>query len=758
MSSLNNLISNLIEQPLLCGVLVLILIATFYFQIKRQGLKRVAIIYSIIFSVLLGFYLFSGDSNLSPESSRLDRLENRILESGSIYDDTNYSDEEELNLLSGRNIGIAFISLVLGLLLYRSNPEKFNIKNLFKKSSDWIRPQRSTTNELGSSDLATAEQIKRWLTKGKKYDTVLPVTDLRGSSGLVTKEGNLVIPAAERNRHILIVAKTGSGKTTKLVLPILYNDCLCPDRSTIIIDSKQEMWHKLSGMTKKYNPDKNIVLFNPLDIVRSLSWNILDKVESDTDCKLIANSVIMATDEPSSKQDSPFFRNSALQVLNAVMNGLLHDPNEKMSMPRIHQLISRGMHYLCDWLEAHPDSIRTSKAFVELARSGSQNADTIMSELSMRLQAWDLQAIRSTTFHDEINIEKIIMEPTLFVVELRESELKMLRPLANVIVVELLRYLTKYAEECPGQTLPRPVGLVIDEFASALGRLPDIHIKLNTLRSRNVSIVAAIQSIGQIKGNYGEDWESVLSGFSTKIFMPSLDFMDSEWASKESGVMTIRYRTTSKGQNRKITENFASRNVGLNEQLQQRQVLTPGEIGRPPGNQATFFLPETPVFQGHLTPFYKVATMRDRISEFNNSSQEIKLRESPIVYEEEVYTPAAGATVGNTELKVGEDGKQIDPWSEEDLWNSLKEIKSNELDWDNTTGDARRWWEAFEQENAKRVALVLKVAQEISQRKSTITDFFLAYVYSNSDNIQATFAYLDYTIHMKAAEDKKVAA
>ena len=167
MSSLNNLISNLIEQPLLCGVLVLILIATFYFQIKRQGLKRVAIIYSIIFSVLLGFYLFSGDSNLSPESSRLDRLENRILESGSIYDDTNYSDEEELNLLSGRNIGIAFISLVLGLLLYRSNPEKFNIKNLFKKSSDWIRPQRSTTNELGSSDLATAEQIKRWLTKGK---------------------------------------------------------------------------------------------------------------------------------------------------------------------------------------------------------------------------------------------------------------------------------------------------------------------------------------------------------------------------------------------------------------------------------------------------------------------------------------------------------------------------------------------------------------------------------------------------------------
>jgi hypothetical protein len=47
---------------------------------------------------------------------------------------------------------------------------------------------------------------------------------------------------------------------------------------------------------------------------------------------------------------------------------------------------------------------------------------------------------------------------------------------------------------------------------------------------------------------------------------------------------------------------------------------------------------------------------------------------------------------------------------------------------------------------------VLKVAQEIQKRGATITDFFLAYVYSNTDNIQATLAYLDYTMHMKVAQ------
>ncbi len=85
------------------------------------------------------------------------------------------------------------------------------------------------------------------------------------------------------------------------------------------------------------------------------------------------------------------------------------------------------------------------------------------------------------------------------------------------------------------------------------------------------------------------------------------------------------------------------------------------------------------------------------------------------------------------------------------LWAALEEIKTQQLDWENTTGDARKWWEAFEEENKTRIALVLKVAQEIAKRGASITDFFLAYVYSNTDNIQATLAYLDYTMHLKAS-------
>lgn len=606
------------------------------------------------------------------------------------------------------------------------------------------RPKRSRGNELGSSDLANKEQIKKWVRDPKKLDTVLYVSGVRGSDGGTVTGNKLSVPNEERNRHMLIIAKTGGGKTTKAILPVLYNDCMCPVRSTIVIDSKPEMWSKLAAMTRKYNPKKKLLLFNPLDTARSLSWNILAKVTDDTDAKLIANTIIMATDQSNAKQDSPFFRNNALQLLNAMMVGLLNDPNDMLSMPRVHELLHSGKNPLCDWLEAHPHAIRNARTFVELARSGSQNADTVLSELGMRLSAWDLSAIRATTALSELDLESLIAEPTLFVVELRESEIEMLRPLANTIVVEILRFLTKRAESFPGAKLPRPVGLVIDEFASALGRLPDIHVKLNTLRSRNVSIVAAIQSVGQIKANYSTDADSVIAGFSSKILMPMLDFQDSEWASKETGTMTVRYKTESSGTNRKIIENFASRNKGTQEQVQQRAVLTPDEIGRPPDNINTFFMPNTPVFQGYLTPYYELPELNSRIENQQSSDKELKIRETPIDYSEKfgespASTPASTSGASSTEIR------------------ELLEQAKKKLDWDNTTGVAREWWEAFETQNAENLATVLMLTLELLARQATITEFFLAYVYSDVDSVEENLKYLDQMREQKKVEEQQLA-
>lgn len=84
----------------------------------------------------------------------------------------------------------------------------------------------------------------------------------------------------------------------------------------------------------------------------------------------------------------------------------------------------------------------------------------------------------------------------------------------------------------------------------------------------------------------------------------------------------------------------------------------------------------------------------------------------------------------------------------------LDEVKKS-LDWENTTGSARKWWSAFEEENKSRLPQILELARELESRKANITEFFLAYVYSNTDNIPANLAYLDYTRLKKEEERKK---
>ena len=665
-----------------------------------------------------------------------------------------------------RNFATYSLVVTGAILLLGSSGPKL-IKELLSRSTGAgrVRPNRSKHNELGSGDMAGKEHLNQWLTPTDEDDTILAVDDIVGTGRIAAKDNKFYIPGEERNRHLLFIAKTGSGKTTKAILPILYSDCMSKHRSSIVIDSKPEMWEKLAGMTAELNPEKKIMLFNPLDTMRSLSWNIVSKVEDDTDAKLIANTLIMATDNPASKSDSPFFRNNALQLLNAIMVGLLNDNDEVLSIPRIHELMHSGKNSLCDWLEVHPAAIRNAKTFVELARSGSQNADTILSELGMRLAAWDLKAIRSTTFAEELDLQTIIDHPTLFILEFRESEMEMLRPMANVVVIEILRFLTKAAEKYPGHKLPRPVGLVIDEFASALGRLPDIHVKLNTLRSRNVSICAAIQSIAQVKANYDKDADSVLAGFSTKILMPMLDFQDAEWASKETGTMTVRFKVNNTGTNRRVVDPFAHNSRGSQEQVQQRAVLTPDEIGRPIDNCATFFMPNTPVFQGHLIPFYKDNTM---VKAIGCGEKDFKVREAPIEYEEilpdkevliaEQQARAAAAAAGAAAGGAG--GQAIgaiqpatkvvrkEPTAEE-VQEQLNELKSK-LGWEETTGVAKEWWEAFEAQNEDKTHLVVALGNEILKRDATITEFFLAYLYSNTDSIEGNLEYLE---KMKA-EDK----
>jgi len=94
-------------------------------------------------------------------------------------------------------------------------------------------------------------------------------------------------------------------------------------------------------------------------------------------------------------------------------------------------------------------------------------------------------------------------------------------------------------------------------------------------------------------------------------------------------------------------------------------------------------------------------------------------------------------------------------WTDERFRSGIESGKAEHLGWGETTGSARTWWEAFEKENEHRLAIVFRLVEELRNRNATITEFFLAYIYSATDNVQANLHYLDYTRLKKDAEAKK---
>jgi hypothetical protein len=86
--------------------------------------------------------------------------------------------------------------------------------------------------------------------------------------------------------------------------------------------------------------------------------------------------------------------------------------------------------------------------------------------------------------------------------------------------------------------------------------------------------------------------------------------------------------------------------------------------------------------------------------------------------------------------------EKISPQKERQIRHQLEGIKQ-EIGFSLTTGSALRWWEAFERENIARPGLILKLAEELRDRRATISEFFLAYVYSDTDNIYNNLLFFD---------------
>jgi ribosomal protein L7/L12 len=295
---------------------------------------------------------------------------------------------------------------------------------------------------------------------------------------------------------------------------------------------------------------------------------------------------------------------------------------------------------------------------------------------------------------------------------------------------------------------------IIDELVAS-GPIPGLAEDLHTCRELNFSFIAGAQSISQLATIYGDEAQVVLDGFQTQIAIAGgLDWITAEHLSRRSGISTIALPGV-----HEPGESDGDVAVSRHWQLSSRPVYLPSEIASPIehphlGMPATIIVGDgkTPAFQAYLTPCHQDGALAKMMDEVITLTVDDDLRKVPLKRSRKSASTPRKSACPDSILPPGISNTK--GWTESQLKSKLEQVRKS-LDWDNTTGSARKWWVTFEEENKSRVALVLRLAEELAGRKATITEFFLAYVYSNTDNIQANLHYLDYARLKKEEEAKK---
>ena len=541
--------------------------------------------------------------------------------------------------------------------------------------------------------------------------------------GLYSRD--IVIPSELRASHTAIFAPTGGGKNTKLIEAARMHALNDPTHTVINFSLKSADFGLTQKICEKFG--KKLCTINLTDSWRGVGFNPLD-TKSQAMAYAAINCLADSVNNRFSN-DSRFWKRCMVQALRSLWEEGIR------SFPEMLEFYSTGHSEVIQELRTHKGM--GSRKFAEFLASGSHNAETVIAEIVSSLDPFGADPVARAMAHSELPVDRMFDEPICLHVEINEASLDDLQPIYQMIARTLLDRAIEAAEKKMGS--PNPITFFFDDMPSLGGHVLS-PARLMTMRSRNIGVVCGIQSLASLECAYGPATQALIDNFHTKIILPGAPASDTDFFSTASGERTVVFTGSEP----------ATANVIQRRLLSSAAIRSPEYSHFLLGQPATLMIGSL-TFQAYLQRSFELPKMADFYREAKQISGRERLR-SRRLRRKKRASPKTEEK--KTKFEIPKGITDTRGWNDSQLRKKIDKVREK-LDWKNTTGSAKTWWQAFENENKHRLALVLRLCEELANRKATITEFFLAYVYSNTDNIQANLCYLDYTTLKKEEERKK---
>lgn len=483
----------------------------------------------------------------------------------------------------------------------------FKVFLYFKKKN---RKNFRDKEEYGSARWGTEKDIEPYVdSENPKNNIILTKTES------LTMNSRVPDIKFARNKNILVVGGSGSGKTRFFVKPNIMQ----MHSSYVVTDPKGTLVLECGKMLQKAG--YRIKIINTINMDKSMHYNPFAYIHSEEDILNLANTIISNTQGDGSKSGEDFWVKSERLLYCALIALIYYEfPAEEKNFGTLLWLINQ-----CETREDDETfKNRVDLAFERVEQqkgedhfavrqykkyklAAGKTAKSILISCGARLAPFDIEKVRKMMAYDEMELDTLgdaNQKTALFVIVSDTDDT--FNFIVAMMYTQLFNLLCTVADDKYGGRLPTHVRCILDEFAN-IGQIPKFDKLIATIRSREISASIILQSKSQLKAIYKDNADTIIGNCDTEIFLGGKEKSTLKELSEILGKQTIDLFTTSETRGQ-------SQSSGTNYNRTGRELMSQDELAVMDGGKCIMQIRGTRAF---LSDKYDI-TKHDRYKELSD--------------------------------------------------------------------------------------------------------------------------------------------
>ena len=432
--------------------------------------------------------------------------------------------------------------------------------------------------EYGSARWGTHEDIAPYIDPVFENNIILTQTES------LTMNNRPKDPRTARNKNVLVIGGSGSGKTRFFIKPNLMQ-CQSKDYpvSFVVTDPKGSIVVECGKLLEKNN--YRIKIFNTINFSKSMHYNPFAYIHSEKDILKLVNTLICNTKGDGKSGDD--FWVKAETLLYCALIGYIHyeAPEEEQNFATLIELVNAMEVREDDETFENPVDI----AFKELEKdkpnhfavrqykkyklAAGKTAKSINISCGARLAPFDIAELREITMYDELELDtlgdKIYDNPDAKDGSFKKTALFLIMSdtdstfnfLISMIYSQLFNLLCEKADDQYKGRLPVHVRCLIDEAAN-IGQIPNLEKLMATIRSREISACLVLQAPAQLKALYKDNADTIIGNCDTSIFLGGKEPTTLKELNQALGKETIDTFNTGESRGREVSHSLNYQKLG----------------------------------------------------------------------------------------------------------------------------------------------------------------------------------------------------